>query len=225
MAKRDEVLGLRLNAAELDALKALAEREARPRVVAALSSEARGGAVGCPHPAAQGAGGVTWTIGLTRMPAPSLAAEDGHRDGGQRRRAAFAICATGYTERGRLVKSCRATSGQSRGARVFGDGLRKPVDGSKHFLRQPAGICFDDVILDQAERAGAVRVEVKTRVGHHLHGATCRLLAAWRQARPGSGRRSACRSVFGWHGGRALPCNLGFSERERRRWIRSRAGG
>jgi hypothetical protein len=29
MAKRDEVLGLRLNAAELDALKALAEKEAR----------------------------------------------------------------------------------------------------------------------------------------------------------------------------------------------------
>jgi hypothetical protein len=56
----------------------------------------------------------------------------------------------------------RATSGKVV-AHVCGDVLRKSVDGSKHFLRQPGGICFDADILDQAEHAGAVRVEVKDR--------------------------------------------------------------
>ena len=63
MAKRDEVLGLRLNAAELDALKALARAGSTfARVVAALSGEARGRTVGCPHPdGCRHMGGAQWT--------------------------------------------------------------------------------------------------------------------------------------------------------------------
>lgn len=41
--------------------------------------------------------------------------------------------------------------------------LCKALDGSKHFLRQPAGIAFDRAILQQAQDLGAVRVWVKDR--------------------------------------------------------------
>lgn len=41
--------------------------------------------------------------------------------------------------------------------------LCKQVDGSRHFLRQPAGITFDAAILQQAQDLGAVRVWVRDR--------------------------------------------------------------
>jgi hypothetical protein len=54
----------------------------------------------------------------------------------------------------------------SRGQVVAGvraDGtLQKDVSASRHFLRQPCrAIAFDVAALDEAERAGAIRIEVK----------------------------------------------------------------
>lgn len=43
---------------------------------------------------------------------------------------------------------------------VYGDTLRKSLQGSKHFLRQPAGIAIDLEALDRAEAVGAVRIEI-----------------------------------------------------------------
>lgn len=41
--------------------------------------------------------------------------------------------------------------------------LCKQIDGSRHFLRKPAGIAFDAAILQQAAELGALRVWVKDR--------------------------------------------------------------
>ncbi len=54
-------------------------------------------------------------------------------------------------ERGRVVATLR------------GDTLYKPVHASRHFLRTPPAIAFDAVILEAAERDGAVFVEVLDR--------------------------------------------------------------
>lgn len=43
---------------------------------------------------------------------------------------------------------------------IQGAELRKSVFGSKHFLRKPPAIAIDKRALDQAERAGAIRVVV-----------------------------------------------------------------
>jgi len=59
-------------------------------------------------------------------------------------------------------RQLRAANGQVVAA-VEGAELVKRVDGSKHFLRQPAGIAFDRDILDAAEAAGAQRVVVLDR--------------------------------------------------------------
>jgi hypothetical protein len=47
--------------------------------------------------------------------------------------------------------------------KVRGDTFYKSVDGSRHFLRIPPAICFDVLSLKEAERAGAVYVEVTDR--------------------------------------------------------------
>lgn len=44
--------------------------------------------------------------------------------------------------------------------RVENDTLHKTIRGSKHFLRKPPAIALDLAALDQAEQAGASRVEV-----------------------------------------------------------------
>lgn len=56
-----------------------------------------------------------------------------------------------YAANGRVVAQVR------RGV------LEKQVDGSRHFLRKPAGIAFDDAILRQADELGAQQVRVRDR--------------------------------------------------------------
>jgi len=48
-------------------------------------------------------------------------------------------------------------------ATIEGDCLKKQVDGSRHFMRKPAGIAFDAAILEAAERAGVRVVWVRDR--------------------------------------------------------------
>jgi hypothetical protein len=81
--------------------------------------------------------------------------------GDNQRRAAAAVMqqdSTGAAGR----QDLRAASGRVV-ATVDGDCLKKQLDGSKHLLRKPPGIAFDADILEAAERAGAVRVEVRDR--------------------------------------------------------------
>jgi len=47
--------------------------------------------------------------------------------------------------------------------KVEKDTFYKTVDGSRHFLRIPKAICFDEQSLREAERAGAVQVAVTDR--------------------------------------------------------------
>jgi len=47
--------------------------------------------------------------------------------------------------------------------KVERDTFYKKVDGSRHFLRVPQAICFDEISLREAERAGAVHVVVTDR--------------------------------------------------------------
>jgi hypothetical protein len=47
--------------------------------------------------------------------------------------------------------------------KVEGEAFVKYVNGSRHFLRIPPAICFDVTSLKDAERAGAVYVEVIDR--------------------------------------------------------------
>jgi hypothetical protein len=58
-------------------------------------------------------------------------------------------------------------------ATLDGDCLKKQLDGSRHFLRKPAGIAFDDAILRAAERAGARSVWVRDRETGDVY--TCQL--------------------------------------------------
>lgn len=60
---------------------------------------------------------------------------------------------------------------------VQGGALCKQVDGSKHFLRQPAGIAFDAAILTQAEDAGAARVWIRDRETGTVYRATLEAFA------------------------------------------------
>ena len=83
--------------------------------------------------------------------------------------------------------------------------LCKQVDGSKHFLRKPAGIAFDAAILAQAAELGAARVWVKDRETGNTYRATldaftqhgvkldrgfgaqvCLPFNFWQQQRPGA---------------------------------------
>jgi hypothetical protein len=47
--------------------------------------------------------------------------------------------------------------------KVKGDTFYKTIDGSRHFLRVPPAICFDEKSLKEAEQAGAVHVAVTDR--------------------------------------------------------------
>ena len=51
-------------------------------------------------------------------------------------------------------------SGSKVIGRVKGDTFQKSIKGSKHMLHKPPAIAFDVSTLDQAERAGAVKVQV-----------------------------------------------------------------
>lgn len=53
-----------------------------------------------------------------------------------------------------------ASSGRVVGE-VSGDVLRRVIHGSRHLLREPVAIAHETGVLDQAERLGAVRVEVR----------------------------------------------------------------
>jgi hypothetical protein len=44
--------------------------------------------------------------------------------------------------------------------KVEGDTFYKSIKGSKHFLRVPPAIAFDILSIDEAEEAGAVKVQV-----------------------------------------------------------------
>jgi hypothetical protein len=60
--------------------------------------------------------------------------------------------------------------------KVKGDTFFKAVDGSRHFLRVPPAICFDEQSLKEAERAGAVHVAVTDRETGIAYRASIRLV-------------------------------------------------
>jgi hypothetical protein len=60
--------------------------------------------------------------------------------------------------------------------KVKQDKFIKTVDGSRHFLRVPPAICFDMKSLLDAERAGAVTVEVIDRETGRVYRATIQLV-------------------------------------------------
>jgi len=47
---------------------------------------------------------------------------------------------------------------------VEGDTLNKIVDSSKHFLRTPPAIAFDELALSKAEELGATKIKVKDKL-------------------------------------------------------------
>lgn len=47
---------------------------------------------------------------------------------------------------------------------VKGDTLHKTVDSSKHFLRTPPAIAFDELALSKAEELGATKIKVKDKL-------------------------------------------------------------
>jgi len=47
---------------------------------------------------------------------------------------------------------------------VKGDTLHKTVDSSKHFLRTPPAIAFDELALSEAEKMGATKIKVKDKL-------------------------------------------------------------
>ena len=47
---------------------------------------------------------------------------------------------------------------------VKGDTLNKIVDSSKHFLRTPPAIAFDELALSKAEELGATKIKVKDKL-------------------------------------------------------------
>ena len=47
---------------------------------------------------------------------------------------------------------------------VSGDTLSKQVDSSKHFLRTPPAIAFDELALSKAEELGASKIKVKDKL-------------------------------------------------------------
>ena len=54
--------------------------------------------------------------------------------------------------------------------RVEGDTLHKTVDSSKHFLRTPPAIAFDELALSKAKEMGASKIKVKDkRTGLEYH--------------------------------------------------------
>ena len=47
---------------------------------------------------------------------------------------------------------------------VSGDTLSEQVDSSKHFLRTPPAIAFDELALSKAEELGASKIKVKDKL-------------------------------------------------------------
>ena len=70
-------------------------------------------------------------------------------------------------------------SGKRIVAKVRGDTLYKTVNSSKHFLKIPPAIAFDISTLEDAERAGAVRVQVKDRDTGTSYKATIKHIWKW----------------------------------------------
>jgi hypothetical protein len=60
--------------------------------------------------------------------------------------------------------------------KVKGDTFYKTIEGSRHFLRVPPAICFDEQSLREAERAGAVHVSVTDRETGKAYLASIRLV-------------------------------------------------
>ena len=53
---------------------------------------------------------------------------------------------------------------------VDGDTLNKTLDSSKHFLRTPPAIAFDELALSKAKEMGATKIKVKDkRTGLEYH--------------------------------------------------------
>ncbi|MCB2180202.1 hypothetical protein KQH54_03680 [bacterium] len=55
---------------------------------------------------------------------------------------------------------------------IFGDVLCKNVSSEKHMLRRPKGWAWDADILDQAEKQGAVRIEIHDKQSGKTYHAT-----------------------------------------------------
>jgi hypothetical protein len=66
-------------------------------------------------------------------------------------------CTRNSQERTKEIPIC---VGKRIVGRVEGDTFYKSIKGSKHFLRVPPAIAFDVSSLDDAEEAGAVKVQV-----------------------------------------------------------------
>jgi len=91
-------------------------------------------------------------------PGPGSVRTGDSRDDGSGRRPSVG---NPSTDRG-VTQDLRGANGRIV-ARIDGDCLKKQVDGSRHFLRKPAGIAFDASILEAAERSGVRVVWVRDR--------------------------------------------------------------
>tara|TARA_R100000742_G_C4251716_1_gene69974 strand:- start:128 stop:463 length:336 start_codon:yes stop_codon:yes gene_type:complete len=61
--------------------------------------------------------------------------------------------------------------------KVNGDTLEKTLDSSKHFLRTPPAIAFDELALSEAVKLGAVKIKVEdslTGITYHSNIETVR---------------------------------------------------
>ena len=62
------------------------------------------------------------------------------------------------------MKSKAVRLGKKVVGTVEGNTFSKTVDSSKHFLRTPPAIAFDELALSQAEEMGASRIKVKDKL-------------------------------------------------------------
>lgn len=54
-------------------------------------------------------------------------------------------------------------------ATIEGETLRKTVCASRHFLRKPLAICFDDAVIQEARLQGVEQIEVMDKETGHLY--------------------------------------------------------
>jgi hypothetical protein len=54
-------------------------------------------------------------------------------------------------------------------ATIQGRTLQKTVCASRHFLRKPLAICFDDVVIQEARLRGVEQIEVTDKETGHLY--------------------------------------------------------
>ena len=79
-------------------------------------------------------------------------------------------------------------------AEVVGGVLRKRIQASRHFLRQPPAIAFDLCVLAEAERLGASQVEVLDRESGCIYAAPLWAFERWGlRLDRGFGRQAALR--------------------------------